>query len=152
MKTRVALAVMAVMLLCACVAVVVLAAVLLYPEVSKKTASGGYATSIDDTGCSVTMGSKRGEWDFAVAISGPRQDTAVVDVTLPGESQPLPVRWQLPKKFIDTEELYIHQIYDYDVNWQTGRYTLSVVNGAKRGTTTFQLNEEADWTLYVYCE
>jgi hypothetical protein len=138
MKTKVTLVVLAVVLLSACGSV--------------KTESGGYASSIGNSGCTFDTASMRGEWDFNVAISGPRQNTAVVDVTLPGDGKPLPVLRQIPKKFIDTEELYVHQIYDYDVQWRTGRYTLSVVNGAKRGTASFLINQEANWVLYVHCK
>lgn len=134
--------------------VVLVAALLAGCGLGSSSESQGYSQRIGDTGCTFTKASMRGDGDLKVAISGPRYNSATVDVTLPGESEPLPVSWQMPKKFIDTEQLYIHQAFktDWDFEWPTGTYTVSVVNQGKRGQATFWIGQEADWILYVHCK
>lgn len=91
----------------------------------------------------------RGGSDIAFAISGPNMNNVVVDLYAIGETEPYDVWMQIPKRFIDSDDLYIHQLYSEDFKPASYRihYTL---NGTQR-TTGYTLGENDSMLIYIHC-
>lgn len=106
------------------------------------------------SGCQIYPSSERGNpLDVNIIIHGSRQNHTTVDLYLPNSRNALPVKSQYDKKFIDTEELYIQQVYDWDTSWRSGVYEVIAVMNGKRYTKTWRVSESAGvvWNVYVEC-
>lgn len=112
-----------------------------------------YESHIDRTlNCGMTAVVSRSTSDnLDFAISGEAMDEVTVDIYRPNRTEPEPVYRQLDKTFIDTGDSYIHQIYSSS-NWALGTYRLRLVRDNNSRIYEFELEEEGETTIFVYCE
>ncbi len=105
-------------------------------------------------GCRIYPSSERGNpLDVNIIIHGSRRNHATVDLYLPNSTNALPVKSQYDKRFIDTEELYVQQVYDWDTSWRSGEYEVIAFLNGKRYTKTWRVSKSAGvvWNVYVEC-
>lgn len=83
-----------------------------------------------------------------------RQDLIHVDITPPGQSEPLEVQSQWYGKFESAGDPYIYQTFSFPRGhvWRPGAYTLTVINRGQVVRQPLYLNNEAEWTIYVHCK
>ncbi|MCY4464651.1 MAG: hypothetical protein OXE46_03865 [Chloroflexi bacterium] len=99
--------------------------------------------------CDVFTSKDRGVFDISLYISGDKQERAVIDIIMPGNSVTEKVYKRYRKEFSDTNEPYILQTYsDYD--WKPGNYTVKWSISGKSGKKTLNL-DDSDHRIDVYC-
>lgn len=97
--------------------------------------------------CVVHGEPKRGGDSIGFAISGPNRDRVVVDLSHGGETYDV---WMtMLKRFIDSDEVYIHQTYFED--FKMGPYTVTTVLNGVTNTRTVNLPDNSSLVVYVYC-
>lgn len=102
-------------------------------------------------GCTLSQKAYQGNRvDITVAIDGRRKDDALVDVYAPSQNQPLEVWMAGPRKYIDTEKLYIQQSYWWSADMKPGAYYVAAKLDDKTITETFQLSDGHHW-IYAHC-
>lgn len=104
------------------------------------------------TGCYVVFDPKRGDMNIALILAGELQDDVLVDLYRPSETRPLQVANQYDKTFIDTGESYIHQVYSWNVGWPQGMYQLEISLDGAVSRLGWELENRADYNIFVMCE
>lgn len=105
--------------------------------------------------CKVSADSMRSaEMDVNVAIHGDLYRDVTVDI-FASELKPLEVARQIPKRFVDTDNVYLHQVYS-TTRWPLGRYGVSWkldVGGGKviEDLDIVEIDKVADHIIYVRC-
>lgn len=106
---------------------------------------------IESNGCIVVPDAKRGDMDVNVIITGDRLNDTVVDLYRPNDQYALQVDTQLDKTFIDTGDVYIHQLYRWNVSFPTGLYTIEVTLDDETARIGWNVTERAQYNVYVLC-
>jgi hypothetical protein len=114
--------------------------------------------SVDDTytdeqtGCVIAFNVKRGDPEVTVLLSGDGRGNVTADLYRPNETRPLRVEGQLDKTFIDTGDAYIHQYYSWNVSWPKGMYQLELNYDDKTSKLAWEMDDRADYYIYVMCD
>lgn len=104
-------------------------------------------------GCTVgkTM-DRAAEMSVDVIIHGSKRHHVTVDVIPPGRGKELSVQTQYHKTFIDTGEPYIHQVYAWDTEWESGQYTITHrLSGKPAQREVVGLNGNGAHRVFVEC-
>jgi hypothetical protein len=104
-----------------------------------------------DMGCALVFDISRGSSDLQFILTGEFRDDIFVDIFLPGETEPVEVRAQNIREFIDSEELYIQQYYSQS-DWPLGTYHILLEYGGETRNLAFEMERAGDYNIYVYCE
>ncbi len=103
------------------------------------------------TGCLIVFDIKRGDMDINFILSGTNRSDVLADLYRPNEIHPLPVAAQLDKTFIDTNEPYIYQYYQWNVSWPLGTYQLELSLNGKTSKLAWELQTRGNYNIYVDC-
>lgn len=106
----------------------------------------------ENTGCYIVFDIKRGDMDINLILAGTKQSDIYVDLYRPNENRPLTVEGQFDKTFIDTNEPYIHQYYNWNVGWPQGNYQLEIMLNGATSRLSWELETRGDYNIYVICD
>lgn len=107
--------------------------------------------TIEDNNCSLYPAAKRGDMDVNVILTGDRQDDIIVDIYRPNDQYALRVDSQYLKTFIDSDDLYILQVYRWNMSFPTGLYTIEVTLDDETHRIGWNVTERAEYNIYVRC-
>jgi hypothetical protein len=104
-----------------------------------------------NTNCVLVLEVSRGRNAMAFAITGEAYTDVFIDLYRPNEVRPLNVFGQYPKTFIDTGDMYIHQVYS--ASYPAGVYTIELT-GANGNTSIieFDYQNTGDALIYALCD
>lgn len=111
----------------------------------------GERYDIESNGCIIVPEPKRGDMDVNVIITGDRLSDVVVDIYRPNDQYALRVDTQLDKTFIDTGEVYVLQVYRWNMSFPIGLYTIEVTLDDETHRIGWNLTERADYNVFVLC-
>jgi hypothetical protein len=104
------------------------------------------------TGCVIAFDIKRGDANMTLILAGDNRGDVVADLFRPNESVALKVEGQLDKTFIDTGDPYIHQYYRFNIGWPVGIYGLEITLNDETSKIAFEVEERADYNVFVLCD
>lgn len=102
--------------------------------------------------CIVAFDIKRGDQSMSIILAGDGRSGVVVDLFKPNQTQPVRVNAQYDKTFIDTGDPYIHQTYGWGEYWPTGVYQLEISRNGETSRLAWELEQQGDYNIFVYCQ
>jgi hypothetical protein len=110
------------------------------------------AYQLEELGCVLVVDMNRGDSNVNYILTGNRSDDIFADLQRPSDSNPLRVDNQYDKTFIDTGDTYILQTYRWNVSFPTGIYRLDISLDGKTETIGWNMEERADYNIFVSCD